>query len=63
MGKKESMEFLREISSLTIKELCEEMQIDRANLMSGRVSEEKTILIAETLKNKIKSIIDNYEKK
>lgn len=52
------LNWIKNFSKISVKGVCEELGIDRANILRGKASEEKTAKV----KNRIKEKIDELEK-
>lgn len=60
----EDLEYIKNFSRITIKGICENKNIDRANVINGRTSKENIKKVREGIENEIaKLYIDKNELK
>ena len=60
--KEKYLRFIRDFSSISIKRICEEKNLDRSCVLRGRSSEEKTRILYQALLDEIQKIIPEEEK-
>lgn len=59
--KEKYLRFIRDFSSISIKRICEEKNLDRSCVLRGRSSEEKTRILYQALLDEIQKIIPEEE--
>lgn len=59
--KKEYLEFIKGISSLSVSRICTEKGIDRSTLLRGKASEEKTKIVHDELLKQVNEWLDQEE--
>lgn len=47
------LDYIKKFSKITIKDVCKKAKVDRSNLMSGKVKEEKVKLVKEIIQEEI----------
>lgn len=56
MSRETDLDFIKEFSKINISTICKELKVDRANLLNGRASEEKTKLVKEEILKRLESL-------
>lgn len=62
MSKEKDLNDIKKISSIKVKTICDELNVDDCNLYKLKVSEEKTKLVKEEFVSRLKKCIEEIEK-
>lgn len=57
MGKEQDLQYIKGFSKISVKNVCEELGVDRVNVITGRASAKNI----EAVKNKIKEKLEELE--
>lgn len=60
--KKYTLKFIRDFSKITIKDICNDLNVDKDNLYKGKCSDDKTTLVANEIIKRYNIILENYKK-
>lgn len=52
----DNLNWIKNFSKIKISEICKELGIDRSNLLNGRLSSEKELLVKETILKKLEEL-------
>lgn len=56
--KEKYLKFIKDYSKINIAKLCEELKINRGNVLNGRSSEQTTRLLYDTLRKRLKELLE-----
>lgn len=60
--KEYTLKFIRDFSKITIKDICNDLNVDKDNLYKGKCSDDKTTLVANEIIKRYNVILENYKK-
>ncbi len=60
--KEYTLKFIRDFSKITIKDICNDLNVDKDNLYKGKCSDDKTTLVANEIIKRYNIILENYKK-
>lgn len=60
--KEYTLKFIRDFSKITIKDICNDLNVDKDNLYKGKCSDDKTVLVANEIIKRYNIILENYKK-
>ena len=53
--------WIKRFSKLSIKSICEELNVNRANLLNGRASAKNTYKVRKTIEERLKNLDNDAE--
>ena len=56
--KEKYIQFIKQHSKINITQLCKELGIDKSNVLNGRSSEKTTRLLYDTLRKRLKELLE-----
>lgn len=59
--KEYTLKFIRDFSKITIKDICNDLNVDKDNLYKGKCSDDKTTLVANEIIKRYNIILENYK--
>ncbi len=59
--KEYTLKFIRDFSKITIKDICNDLNVDKDNLYKGKCSDDKTVLVANEIIKRYNIILENYK--
>lgn len=54
--KKSNLKFIKGFSQISIKGICEELKVDRSNVLSGKASEKTTEAVKKKIEEKLRTL-------
>lgn len=55
-----NLQYIKEFSKISVSSICRDLKIDRSNLLNGKLSEEKILLVKLEIQRKLIDIIKKY---
>lgn len=59
--KEYTLKFIRDFSKITIKDICNDLNVDKDNLYKGKCSDDKTALVAYEIIKRYNIILEIYK--
>ena len=59
--KEYTLKFIRDFSKITIKDICNDLNVNKDNLYKGKCSDDKTALVANEIIKRYNIILENYK--
>lgn len=56
--KEKYLNFIKQHSKINITQLCKELRINKGNVLNGRSSEQTTKLLYDTLRKRLKELLE-----
>ncbi len=56
MSKEQDLKYIKDFSKITISSVCEELNIDRSNILAGRASEKNTKAVKQKIIEKLNAL-------
>ena len=60
--KEQYLQFIKQFSSINVSKICKQLDINRANVLNGKASEETTRLLYEEIVKQIEDLLKNNNK-
>ena len=60
--KEQYLQFIKQFSSINVSKICKQLDINRANILNGKASEETTRLLYEEIVKQIEDLLKNNNK-
>ena len=56
MGKEQDLKYIKGFSKINVKSVCEELNIDRGNVLNGKASAKNIEAVKEKIKEKLEEL-------
>ena len=60
--KEQYLQFIKQFSSINVSKICKQLDINRANILNGKASEETTRILYEEIVKQIEDLLKNDNK-